>query len=195
MADESVEQPPEEAIEEAAQSRGHGGLFALLKAVAFVSVIVIVEIVAAAMLAPSAQETERLAEQFVAATEGKTAQIDETGHVGEAHGSDEDVREVELGIYNITRYNPKTGTTMAIDFELFGTVLADDIAEFQHLFENNQARVREQVIMTLHSAESSDLTDAGLGLIKRKILEKTNRALGQPLLMEVLFSKFNFVER
>jgi hypothetical protein len=49
--------------------------------------------------------------------------------------------------------------------------------------------------MTLHGAESADLTDAGLGLIKRRILEKTNRALGQPLLKEVLFSKFNFVER
>src|SRR5262245_8525522 len=195
MADAPVEQPQEEAVEESASKPNRGGLFTLLKAVAFVSVIVIVEIVAAAMLAPSEQETERLAQQFVAASAGKTAHLDEDGHGGEAHGSDEEVREVELGIYNITRYNPKTGTTMAIDFELFGTVLADDTTEFQHLFENNQARVREQVIMTLHTAESSDLTDAGLGLIKRKILEKTNRALGQPLLMEVLFSKFNFVER
>ena len=42
---------------------------------------------------------------------------------------------------------------------------------------------------------ATDLTDAGLGLIKRQILEKTNRAMGQPLLKEVLFSKFNFVER
>lgn len=195
MADEPVEQPQEEAIEVSATKPSRGGLFTLVKAVAFVSIIVIVEIVAASMLAPSAQETERLAQQFVAASEGKTAHVDETGHRSEAHGSDEEVREVELGIYNITRYNPKTGTTMAIDFELFGTVLADDATEFEHLFENNQARIREQVIMTLHGAESADLTDAGLGLIKRKILEKTNRALGQPLLMEALFSKFNFVER
>jgi flagellar FliL protein len=47
----------------------------------------------------------------------------------------------------------------------------------------------------MHSAESADLTDAGLGLIKRQLLEKTNRALGEPMLKEVLFSKFNFVER
>ena len=39
------------------------------------------------------------------------------------------------------------------------------------------------------------MTDAGLGLIKRQLLEKTNRALGEPMLKEVLFSKFNFVER
>jgi flagellar FliL protein len=47
----------------------------------------------------------------------------------------------------------------------------------------------------MHGTEAPDLTNAGLGLIKRQILEKTNRALGQPLLKEVLFSKFNFVER
>jgi len=193
MADEPVEQPPE-AADEQAPKQNRGGLFKLVKAIAFVSVVVLVEIVAAAMLAPSAQETERLAHQFVAATEGETAHVAEVDHT-QKRGHAEDVREVELGIYNITRYNPKTGTTMAIDFELFATVLADEVAEFEHLFEHNQARIREQVIMTLHSAESTDLTDAGLGLIKRRILEKTNRTLAHPLVVEVLFSKFNFVER
>jgi hypothetical protein len=102
---------------------------------------------------------------------------------------------VELGSFNVTRFNPATNTTLAIDFELFGTVLADDVTDFEHSFENSKARIREQVTMTLHGAESGSLTDAGLGLIKRQILEKTNRALGEPLLKEVLFSKFNFVER
>ena len=74
-------------------------------------------------------------------------------------------------------------------------MLASDTTEFEHEFEHNKARIREQVTMTLHGAASADLTDAGLGLIKRRILEKTNRALGQPLLKEVLFSKFSFVER
>jgi flagellar basal body-associated protein FliL len=108
---------------------------------------------------------------------------------------DENLCEVELGTYNITRFNPATNTTLAVDFELFGTVLADDKATFEHHFESSNARIKEQITLTMHSAESADLTDAGLGLIKRQILEKTNRALGQPLLKEVLFSKFNFVER
>ena len=112
-----------------------------------------------------------------------------------ARRHEHDLREVELGTYNVTRFNPATNTTLAIDFELFGTVLAEDATEFEHHFENSKARIREQVTMTLHGAESADLTDAGLGLIKRQILEKTNRALGEPLLKEVLFSKFNFVER
>jgi flagellar FliL protein len=105
------------------------------------------------------------------------------------------LKEVELGSYTITRFNPATNTTLAIDFELYGAVLADDAGDFHHHFENSKARIREGVNMTLHGADSKDLTDAGLGLIKRRILEKTNRALGQPLLKEVLFSKFSFVER
>ena len=147
------------------------------------------------LLVPSAPETERLAHELSAAAKGE--QHDGGGHGAEtSHGShDEEFKEVDLGIYNITRYNPTTNTTLAIDFELYGTVLAEETTEFEHRFEASTARIREQVTMTLHAAESADLTDAGLGLIKRQILEKTNRALGRPFLKEVPFSKFNFVER
>jgi len=34
-----------------------------------------------------------------------------------------------------------------------------------------------------------------LGLIKRKILEKSNRTLGKPLLQEILIPDFSFVEQ
>jgi hypothetical protein len=34
-----------------------------------------------------------------------------------------------------------------------------------------------------------------LGLIRRKILEKSNRTLGKPLLEEVIFSDFSLVEQ
>jgi hypothetical protein len=200
VADETVEVEQEGAVEVPKPKRG---LFRVVKAVAFVSVIVIVEIVVASMITPTPQETERLANELAAAAHGDDG--DKHGEHGDhdehaeedSHGDghDHDLREVELGTYNVTRYNPTTNTTLAIDFELFGTVLADDAHDFPHHFENSKARIREQVMMTLHGAQSSDLTDAGLGLIKRQILEKTNRALGEPMLKEVLFSKFNFVER
>jgi len=197
MADEQVvEQPAEETPTEAPKRKG-GGIFRLIKAVAFVSVIVIVQIVGAAMLAPKAQDTAKLAKDIAAAASGHAAEAqDEHGKEEKEHGGhDKNLKEVELGTYNITRYNPTTNTTLAIDFELFGTVLAEDAAEFQHHFESSNARIKEQITLTMHSAESVDLTDAGLGLIKRQLLEKTNRALGEPMLKEVLFSKFNFVER
>ena len=193
MADEALEgeQDPQA---ESAKPAGRG-LFRLIKAVAFVSMIVVVEIVVASMITPTAQETDKLAHELAAASHGETADKQDGHAEVEGHGDAHNLREVELGSYNVTRFNPATNTTLAIDFELFGTVLADDVTDFEHHFENSKARIREQVTMTLHGAESSSLTDAGLGLIKRQILEKTNRALGEPLLKEVLFSKFNFVER
>jgi flagellar FliL protein len=199
---EQVEQQAEAATAEAPQRPADGGrpgrgMFRLIKAVAFVSVIVVVQIVVASMLAPSPQDTARVAQELVAASHGQSAEApEEHAADGKEHAAGEhQIKEVELGTYTVTRYNPATNTTLAIDFELFGTVLADDVNEFNHLFESSNARIKEQITLTMHAAESKDLTDAGLGLIKRQILEKTNRALGQPLLKEVLFSKFNFVER
>jgi flagellar FliL protein len=193
MSEDAV-QGAEETTETPAKARGKG-IFLVIKPLGIVAVIVVVEVVAASMLAPSAQETEKLAQQFVAASEGRAAAASEGEGHGDSHEAAHDVRELELGVYNITRFNPTTSTTLAIDFELYGVVLADEATEFQHLFEKCQARVREQVTMSLHSATSADLTEAGLTLIKRRILEKTNHALGQPLVKEVLMTKFNFVER
>ena len=195
MADEVLDEEVE-AIEPA--KSGGRGLFRLVQAVAFVSVIVVVEIVVGSMLAPTAVETRQLAQELAGASAGKAAQEGDPHAAKDDHagtGGHRNLHEVELGTYNITRFNPSTNTTLAIDFELYGAVLADDVSQFQQDFEHSKARIREQVVMTLHSVESADLTDAGLGLIKRRILEKTNRALGEPLLKEVLFSKFNFVER
>lgn len=182
---------------EAAAPQKPSGLFGLIKAIAFVSVIVIVEVVAASMFIPSAKDTERLARQYVAAADGgsESADASEGEAAATEHKAEQNIAEVEMGTFNITHFNPATNSTLSIDFELYGAVLAENQAEFTELFEKNKVRVREQVLMTLHSAESKDLTDAGLGLIKRQILEKTNRALGHPLLKEVLFSKFNFIER
>jgi flagellar basal body-associated protein FliL len=47
----------------------------------------------------------------------------------------------------------------------------------------------------VRGSEIEDLTDAGLGLIKRRILERTNKALGKPLIKNVIFSEFSFVEQ
>jgi flagellar FliL protein len=196
VADEHVEQPAPETPEDAPKKKGKG-LFRIIKAVAFVSVIVVVQIVGASMLTPSAKDTEKLARELVATSKGKTAgEHEDAPKNAEAEATAErELHEVELGSYNVTRFNPGTNTTLAIDFEVYGTVLAEDAPEFEHRFEKSKQRIREQITMTMHGAEATDLTDAGLGLIKRQILEKTNRALGQPMLKEVLFSKFNFVER
>ncbi|MFO0898265.1 MAG: hypothetical protein U0836_12650 [Pirellulales bacterium] len=109
-------------------------------------------------------------------------------------GSHEGRKEVDLGEFSVTSFQPVSGTTLSINFHLYGAVLEADDGEFHELFEENRHRFRESVIVIVRSSDLADLTDAGLGLIKRKVLEKTNRALGKPLLKDVVFSEFSLVE-
>ncbi len=174
------------------------GLMTLVKAVAFISVIVLIEIACASMFFPSEEETEIIAEKLAAAEAAKDPELMEGTETEEEDAGTiamRDMREVPLGSYHVPTYNQKTGTSLNVDFELYGTVLADEESEFFHLYEANQVRIREQVLVTIRSSELTDLTDSGLGLIKRKILEKTNRALGKPLLHEAVFSEYSFIER
>lgn len=202
MAEKHTNQQESESPVEAPKAGGRG-IFRIIKAIAFISIIVVVQVVVASMLTPSAEETEKLAKGLLAASSGKAegehGEEDKDGeHKDASEGGDDhghELEEVKLGAYNVTRFNPGTNTTLAIDFEVYGTVLASEAAEFEHRYEKSKARIREQITLTMHATEAPDMTDAGLGLIKRQILEKTNRALGQPLIKEVLFSKFNFVER
>jgi len=106
-----------------------------------------------------------------------------------------DSEEVDLGEYTITSYQPTSSTTMFINFRLYGTILRKQTGEFTERLEASKNRVRDNIITIVRSAEVADLTDAGLGLIKRKILETTNKTLGKPLLKEVVFSDFSYVEQ
>ena len=56
-------------------------------------------------------------------------------------------------------------------------------------------RFRQQDILASRGAGLTDLTDPGLGLIKRKILERTSRSFGTPLLPDVIFNDFLFLEQ
>ena len=186
-----------EAQTEGNEKKGFG-IVGLIKAIACITVVVLVEVVAASMLIPSAQDAESTARKLAAAERGELDDEDPlaTDPASEASMlADKETLEVDLGRFNVTRYNPENDTTLIVDFELFGVVLAEEESDFETQYEKNKVRLREQVIMTLGGADSTDLTDAELGLLKRRILEKTNRALGKPLVQEVLFSKFNFVER
>ena len=109
---ESVLESEQENQADLAKPAGRG-LFRLVKVVAFVSVIVIVEIVVAAMMTPTAQDIEKLAQELAAASAGKTAGHDEHTQ-GDDHGESHNLREVELGTYNVTRFNPATNTTLVV---------------------------------------------------------------------------------
>ena len=128
-------------------------------------------------------------------------------------------REVDLGKFSLTAYQPASNSSVLIDFHLFGTVAVepghhDEEAassgghggghgggeakpndEFSRLYDKSMHRIRDQVITIVRSADLTDFADPNLGLIRRKILEKSNRILGKPLLQEVIFSDFSLVEQ
>ncbi len=105
-----------------------------------------------------------------------------------------DTLEVDLGEFSVTVYQPVSNSTLRIDFHLFGTVPGEQGKEFTKLFDETKHRFRDQVLMIVRSAEMTDLTDAGLGLIKRRIQDRGNKLLGKPLLQSVIISDFAFIE-
>ncbi len=109
--------------------------------------------------------------------------------------SPDELFEVDLGQFAVSAYQPASATTLRMDFHLWGTLKGGEAEEFQEAWTRNNNRLRDQIISIVRSAEISDLTDAGLGLIKRQILEKTNRTLGKPYLHNVIFSEFSFMEQ
>jgi flagellar FliL protein len=129
-------------------------------------------------------------------------------------------REVDLGRFSITSIDPASNSTLLIDFHLYGAVIAEheehaaeesaghgdghgkkteeepeDHSRFGKLLKKNKHRFRDQVIVVIRNAQTSDLSDPALGLIKRQILAKTNSLLGEPLLKEVIFSDFAVVQQ
>jgi len=113
----------------------------------------------------------------------------------EAGGDHGQAHEVDLGEFSLTVFQPSTNTTLLVDFHLYGTIRHEEEVEFTEMFEKNKHRIRDQIIVTIRSAELQDLADPGLGLIKRQILAKSNAILGKLLLRAVIFSDFTFIEQ
>jgi len=170
---------------------------ARIKVLAFVTLVIAVECALAYLYLPSASPSSALLAGAPAAPpEGHAEKHAEPAvpNAGEP-GEPSENMEVDLGQFTITAYQPASATTLRIDFHLFGTIGRVDDKDFQARWEENRHRFREQVIVTVRSAEMVDLTDASLGLIRRTILDKANKALGKPLLRAVIFSDFSFIEQ
>lgn len=158
---------------------------------AFMTIVIVIECAVAWFLIPSQQKIEEIAETKV--VEKIKEQADHNDPA--AHHGDEGMSEVDLGQFGVTAFQPASNTTLRIDFHLYATIPHAEEEHFNEVYASTQHRVREQVIVTIRNSEIADLTDPGLGLIKRKILEKTNRLLGKAYLQNVVFSDFSFVEQ
>ncbi len=168
---------------------------------AFVVVVLSVECLIAFLFFPSAQTVEAKAGDHYAGkpnAHGHAAGASHGHGAAQAETHDEHAAhsvEVDLESYTVTAYQPVTNTTIRIDFHLFGTISKEEAAGFHHHFEAHKHRLREQVLLTARSSEIEDLTDAGLGLMKRRLLEKVNQALGKQMVKSVVISDFSFIEQ
>ncbi|NQT40347.1 MAG: hypothetical protein HQ581_22830 [Planctomycetes bacterium] len=156
-------------------------LLTKLRLPAFVTGVVLLECVIAYSMLPSVSEGEGQANAML---------IDEDE-------DDDSVPRVEVDLeqYSITSRQPGSSTALRIDFHLWGTIVGDNQEEFDERMAKCQHRFREQVIESVRSANLEDLTDPGLGAIKRVILDRANRVLGKPILRDIIVSEFSFVEQ
>jgi flagellar FliL protein len=153
--------------------------------------VVIIECAVAYLCLPSSTETSAVAAVVTKASPKKPEPEEPKVEENETAGN----VEVDMGEFSVTAFQPASNTTLRIDFHLYGSVGAESEKEFRRLYEENKHRVREQVLVTVRSADMQDLTDASLGLIKRTILDKARRTLGKPLLREVIVSDYSFIEQ
>jgi hypothetical protein len=154
-----------------------------------VAAVIMTECVFAYMLIPSRGELEKWS-----AT--KAAKDAEAGHAAKEHKAEgKPESEVDLGKYNVVVHHPASNVTLRVNFHLIGTVLTEELHEFEELVAKNQHRLRDQAIFEIRNCQIDDLTDPGLALLKRRILAKSNDLLGKPLLHSVVFSDFSFVEQ
>ena len=157
-----------------------------------ISIVILGECVVAYLLIPTADQVATEAKQKIV-EEKEELEKEEKG--GDEADQDKSEVEVDLGRFSITLYQHSANTTLTINFHLAGTVSEEDQSEFERIYGNNQHRFRDRVLLEIRNSEVTDLTEPGLGLIKRRILEKSNSLLGQPLLKSVVFSEFTFHEQ
>lgn len=180
----AVAQPP---------AKSGGAMLGKLVVALFMGAVIVTEVIAFYFLFPDADKVASLAEEKIA-KKLATKVVDGDEDESKAK-SDKKVVEVDLGDFDITAHHPSSNSTMRISFHLFATVRDDEKAEFESLKSSSVHRLRDKIIFEVRNAEVTDITDPGLGLIKRRILEKSNAVLGKPLLRSVMFSDFAFVEQ
>lgn len=176
----------------------------------FVGGVILAECLAAYFMIPSTAAIEAQAKAKIEAEQKAKHGGDEHGsaeHAKDEHGSGEHgsgehgagehgghdhSEEIDLGKFNITVHRPSADVTLRINFHLIATIKEKDLGDFEGILEKNQHRLRDRIIFEIRNSEVADLTDPGLGLIKRRILAKSNELLGKPIMQSVVFSEFSY---
>ncbi|MFO7908339.1 MAG: hypothetical protein ACQESR_04205 [Planctomycetota bacterium] len=182
-----AESQPQDNEPQASEPKQGGSMVGRLLITGFMGAVVISECLFAYFWLPSADEV-------AARVENMAKKAQKNGNKEGSEGERTLVVEVDLGAFTITNHRLTSESTFRTDFHLWGTVRESDKGTFRKLFERNQNRFRNLVLEEIQNSERTDLTDPGLGSIKRRLLAKSNALFGQPVLREVLFAEYTFVE-
>jgi hypothetical protein len=171
------------------EAKPKNSLLARLLIAGFMASVVGAECLFAYLWLPSEAEVAAQMEQIAEAA--KEEAEEESGK-----HEDEVVLEVEvdLGDFSVTNHRSQSEAIIRADFHLFGTVAETEAEEFRELYARNEKRLRDKIITEIRNSEVGELEEAGLGLIKQRVLKISNDLLGKPLLRKVVFSTFTFVE-
>ena len=100
--------------------------------------------------------------------------------------------EKDLGKYDITIHDSKSGATYAVDCMVVCTIKDDDDKTFDKMYEDNQYRVREQIMIQFREAKIEELATNQLGLIKKRISKNINDLFDGVTLREVHLPEFSY---
>lgn len=179
-------------VQDVPAAKTGGSLKGKLIICGFMGFVVAVECILAFLFIPSAEEVAALAEEKMIKKLPATVAQDELVVQDEQAAA---AVEVELGDYTITVSQANSNLALRVDFQLYGTVIEKEKGQLESAMERNKHRFRDQILIEIRNSDVEDLSDPALGLIKRRILEKSNALLGKPLLQSIVFSQFSYIEQ
>lgn len=151
---------------------------------AIVSVVILVETVVAFMIMPDASTVRTQAEaDLKKAVDEKKEDADIP--TGADKGPD---AELEIGSFSLLLHDAASDTNLQVTCKIFCTVSESDKGDAEKLLANNKNRIRERITIQFRQSDLNDFKESDLGLLKLKILEKTNQILGKNLIKEILIT-------
>lgn len=151
---------------------------------AIISVVILVETVVAFMIMPDASTVRTQAEaNLKKASDDKKEDADIP--TDEKKGPD---AELEIGSFSIMLHDGASDTTLQVTCKIYCTVSETDKADAEKLLANNKNRIRERITIQFRQSDLNDFKESDLGLLKLKILEKTNQILGKNVIKEILIT-------
>lgn len=157
--------------------------------IAFVGVVMMVEMGMFFFFIPSAEEVSALAEEQLIKS------VQEGAQEAEKAATDENrVEEFELGSFGETFSPLDTERSFRVELRLFGLIRSKDRPKMEAEFLAKNGRLRHAVRAKIRNSELEELQENQLGLLERRILTTCNHLLDDELLVGVGFNDYQLIE-